>query len=1379
MTKKSHLIVCPTFFGRPGVFSNWCQLILGVWLGFIAVSAHSAPQRLAWDASSGTGPNDGNGDWFGTNVWWSTSGSTNYTWNGTGDEEFVSFGAGTPGNYFITNDASIVQPFGVAFTNAGTYTIVTDGTDAGQLQTIVAGGGTSSATNAFYVATNVTAIINVPWRLVATADFGLGSNSVLTFGQGTFGTLGQITFKGSGPAASTINATNGTWGGTGNPSGTTTADGVTFNVTGAAVVNFGTRFDIARSANAAAGYPIANAIVNVGGPGATAQLNVNTAGQTATGDNTGNNLQISRGGPGVLNVLPGGLVSTLSYINSGSIVSGNMRITPDSSSQGAVNISGGTVNVGIGASGTPGISNPGLTAITLFDATTPSQTASATLNISGGTVSAKNLAIGSGGTWTANPTNQVNISGGTVYLDAPNISLLNYTGTNFAFNVSGGTIAATANWSPACSVPMNLTNVNGNITFQAADASGNPFNMAFSGALTGVGGLYKSGGGTLTLSGTNTYGGATVVSNGTLAVSTLHSPVNGPLTLDGSAGTPTVSVQVANVGQQWSIGGLTYASGSPTADFNFGNFSPSATVAAVQVNGGVAFDVTPLVTVEGAAIPAGTYPLISYTGVLSGTAPTTVTLTLTGGSASGYVTNIISRQMIALVVTSSTYVPAISWGIGNGNWDFTSANWIHSGSAVDYVDGDSVLLDDTASGTSPITVTLNTAVNPGSVTVNNSAKNYIIASSGDLAGGTGLTKDGTGFLTLSNANTYSGGTMLNAGQLNLDYGGNGAANSAIGTGPLTIKLGTAIDNTSDHAVTLLPPIQQTWNDDFSFIGSANLNMGSGAVTLGSASVSLTVNSNIFEVDGQITDNGAGYGIAKSGNGTLILSNANSFSGGLNLSSGTLDINNSGADGTGPFLLSGGILDNTSGNSVTLSSGNIQWKNAFTFNGSNPLDMGSAPIGIGNMTMTINSNTLYTEGPLNGANTTLTLDGQGTWTIGGSALNNGAFGLTINGGVVNCDRGFLYNSLDGAATVNTNASLVMENPVGTQMATTASIILSGGLVELNGDPGEIFQSITFDSGILRNSANAASFTLSQGVSLVGTNCDFDVTNDSSLEVDAVITNTGSLYETGNGILTLTSNDVYTGSTIIEGGTLALDGSISNTALISVHSGTTLDVSGRSDQTLTLNAGQTLTGKGSLNGNLVASPGSIVAPGGTITAGTFTVANNASLNGTLLVNLDNTNTPNSSQIVSTSGTITYAGTLSVTNTGPTLQVGNTFQLFPSAVTTFANINLPTTDASGDTYTWNDRINVNGSITVATVTPPGTINPNPGKIQFSISGSTLSLAWPTNSGWLLQTQTNSLAVGIYTNWVTVPGSAAITSTNITINPGIGSVFYRMVHP
>jgi autotransporter-associated beta strand protein len=80
---------------------------------------------------------------------------------------------------------------------------------------------------------------------------------------------------------------------------------------------------------------------------------------------------------------------------------------------------------------------------------------------------------------------------------------------------------------------------------------------------------------------------------------------------------------------------------------------------------------------------------------------------------------------------------------------------------------------------------------------------------------------------------------------------------------------------------------------------------------------------------------------------------------------------------------------------------------------------------------------------------------------------------------------------------------------------------------------------------------------------------------------------------------------------------------------------------------------------------------------------------------------------------------------------------------------------------------------------VIPPVTINPNPGTIQISISGNILSLAWPTNAGWLLQAQTNSLQLGLSTNWVTLPGSGAITNLSVTIDPANGSTFYRIAHP
>ena len=61
---------------------------------------------------------------------------------------------------------------------------------------------------------------------------------------------------------------------------------------------------------------------------------------------------------------------------------------------------------------------------------------------------------------------------------------------------------------------------------------------------------------------------------------------------------------------------------------------------------------------------------------------------------------------------------------------------------------------------------------------------------------------------------------------------------------------------------------------------------------------------------------------------------------------------------------------------------------------------------------------------------------------------------------------------------------------------------------------------------------------------------------------------------------------------------------------------------------------------------------------------------------------------------------------------------------------------------------------------------------------SSHTLSLSWPY-LGWILQSQTNSLNVGISTNWVDVAGSASVTQTNITINPATPTEFFRLRYP
>jgi len=78
--------------------------------------------------------------------------------------------------------------------------------------------------------------------------------------------------------------------------------------------------------------------------------------------------------------------------------------------------------------------------------------------------------------------------------------------------------------------------------------------------------------------------------------------------------------------------------------------------------------------------------------------------------------------------------------------------------------------------------------------------------------------------------------------------------------------------------------------------------------------------------------------------------------------------------------------------------------------------------------------------------------------------------------------------------------------------------------------------------------------------------------------------------------------------------------------------------------------------------------------------------------------------------------------------------------------------------------------------------TINSLPGPIQFSVTGTALTLSWPTNLGWILQSQTNALNVGLVATsnaWFDVAGSAGVTSTNMVITPANPSVFYRLRHP
>jgi len=121
--------------------------------------------------------------------------------------------------------------------------------------------------------------------------------------------------------------------------------------------------------------------------------------------------------------------------------------------------------------------------------------------------------------------------------------------------------------------------------------------------------------------------------------------------------------------------------------------------------------------------------------------------------------------------------------------------------------------------------------------------------------------------------------------------------------------------------------------------------------------------------------------------------------------------------------------------------------------------------------------------------------------------------------------------------------------------------------------------------------------------------------------------------------------------------------------------------------------------------------------------------------------------------------------LTNFGPSLAVGDRFVIFNQA-TTGSGLTI---QSKG--FTVANNLATDGSVTVTSVT----VTPTSVPITASYSSGVLSLSWPAGSGLHLQAQTNSLSVGLSSNWVNVGG---VTGNSYSTTPGTakGAVFYRL---
>ena len=505
---------------------------------------------------------------------------------------------------------------------------------------------------------------------------------------------------------------------------------------------------------------------------------------------------------------------------------GNFLVGTGNNAIGTLNQSGGTINCqsqflcpesGNGSTlGTYNLSGTGSLVVNNWIAI-GRNSGPGILNMNGGTITKTgtvndHITIGSGGPGTVNQTNGMIVStaSDTFIGETANATWNMYGGTNIfagvrvaavagglqcVLNLNGGLLQATE-LSSGNIGSLSTVNFNGGILQAGADndnfmhdltlaqvgAGGiiidsQGFNIVANQTLmdNGGGGLTKNGTGKLTLAGmNNSYSGPNVVNAGKLITGS-SSTASGDYTIADGAG---FGVLVQSANGQYNIGNVTLGSATGgTLDFDLDGFG-NPTAAPLNVNGNFTVHGTISVNIADVLPQVGQFPLVHY-GTLAGSANFVVGSLPTGVAAS-LVTN-VPNSTIDLVITT---VNLPRWdGQAGGDWDIgLTTNWVNIGTGLPtfYSDGNQVLFDDNAQGTTNVNIT--TTVKPLSVTVINSNLDYSFTGSGKISGATGLVKQGTNVLSILNTggNNYTGSTIVSNGILVINSLADGGQPSSIG-----------------------------------------------------------------------------------------------------------------------------------------------------------------------------------------------------------------------------------------------------------------------------------------------------------------------------------------------------------------------------------------------------------------------------------------------------------------------------------------------------------------------------------------------------------------------------------------------------------------------
>ena len=936
---------------------------------------------------------------------------------------------------------------------------------------------------------------------------------------------------------------------------------------------------------------------------------------------------------------------------------------------------------------------------------------SGTLTLNGGTLSA------SGGARSI--ANNLTLSANSTIAGSDNLTVTGtFTNTaNRTLTINNSGLTTLGN--------ISLSNSNTARTLTIAGTGNTTVSGVIANGGTGAGNLTKSGNGTLTLTGTNTYTGTTTISGGTLQIGAggTTGSIAGTSIVNNAALAFDRSNDLTYAGVVSGTGSVTKAGNGTLTLTGANTYTGTTTISGgtLQIgSGGTTGSVASTSIVNNAALVFNRSNAVTYSGVISGTGSVikagSGTLTLSGSNT--YTGDTAIQAGILQTTGSNRIADGSNLNIGAaGTFQF---DWGGNSETVGALSGSGTL-----------------SLRGSTFTTSTSADTFF---SGTITDSYGVfRKAGTGNLTLTGNNTYTGITYIDGGTLIAassnalggSTSGNVIANNATLAlqGDITLTEGSfSVQGTGDGGVGAI------YNISGNNTLAATLNLA-GATTVGSATGTLTLGglslgSNVtFAGNGNFASNGVINGsgtLIKTGAGTLTLSGgaANTY-GATNVNEGTVILAKSdGISALGHGAITIGDGSGGAGSAIVQLAGNNQIVDhapSITFNSDGRLDLngysetlnvisgsgGQIALGGGSLALGVSSGSSTFGGTITGAGTFTKL-GSGVVTLSGANTYTAA--TVIEAGILRA----------GAANAFSSGSAV-------SLANVSSAIL-----DLNG----FNQSIGSLSG---GGSTGGNVTLGSASLTVGA-------DNSNTAFGGVISGSGNLIKVGSGNLTLTGSSTYTGTTTISAGTLQIGaggttGSIASTSIVN-NANLAFD---RSDAT---SFSGTISGSGALT---------------KLGSGTLTLTNANTYTGATTIN-NGTLQLNGTNVLSNPDIVVNATTPATTAT---------FSLAPSASQT---INSLTFGGTGATPTSTNNVSLGsgstltlgGNVTyLATNNPLGSTISGDGTLSLGSGQRTFNIGNSSNASTDLAISSNITGTGSLLK--TGAGTLALSGSNNTFSGGV----------